>query len=52
MFLALVALMLLGATNVSAEEISLQEVPFWQHGKTGEPWGLDAPKTIQITAGE
>ena len=52
MFLALVALMLLGATNVSAEEISLQEVPFWQHGKTGEPWGLDAPKTTQITAGE
>ena len=45
MFLALVAMMLLGAMNVSAEEISLQEVPFWQH----EPglWGLDAPKNTQ-----
>lgn len=49
MFLALVAMMLLGAMNVSAEEISLQEVPFWQH----EPglWGLDAPKNTQITVG-
>ena len=45
MFLAL-ALMVLGAMNVSAEEISLQEVPFWQH-ETGL-WGLDAPKNTQI----
>ena len=47
MFLALVAMMLLGALNVSAEEISLQEVPFWQH----EPglWALDAPKNTQAT---
>lgn len=35
MFLALMALMLFGAMNVSAEEISLQEVPFWDHPKTG-----------------
>ena len=49
MFLALVALMLLGATNVSAEEISLQEVPFWQHEKG--LWALDAPKNTQITVG-
>ena len=46
MFLAL-ALMVLGAMNVSAEEISLQEVPFWQH-ETGL-WGLDAPKNTQAT---
>ena len=45
MFLALVALMLLGAMNVSAEEISLQEVPFWQH--EAGLWGLDAPKNTQ-----
>ena len=46
MFLAL-ALMVLGAMNVSAEEISLQEVPFWQH--EAGLWGLDAPKNTQIT---
>ena len=45
MFLALVAMMLLGAMNVSAEEISLQEVPFWQH--EAGLWGLDAPKNTQ-----
>lgn len=45
MFLAL-ALMVLGAMNVSAEEISLQEVPFWQH-ETGL-WGLNAPKNTQV----
>ncbi|MCR4957435.1 MAG: hypothetical protein K6B13_02350 [Prevotella sp.] len=44
-----VALMLcmLGATNVNAEEISLAEVPFWQH----EVWGLDEPKNTQIKVG-
>ena len=47
MFLALVAMLLLGAMNVSAEEISLDEVPFWQH-ETGL-WGLDAPKNTQAT---
>ena len=46
MFLAL-ALMMLGAMNVSAEEISLQEVPFWQH--EAGLWGLDAPKNTQAT---
>lgn len=49
MFLALVATMLLGAMNVSAEEISLQEVPFWAH--EAGLWGLDAPKNTQITVG-
>lgn len=49
MFLALVALMLLGAMNVSAEEISLQEVPFWDHPKTGGVWGLNAPKDTPST---
>jgi len=39
--LALLAALLLGATNVSAEEISLQEVPFWQH-EGG--WGLSEAK--------
>lgn len=39
-------------TPVNGDTISLQEVPYWQHGSTGEPWGLDAPKTTQITAGE
>ena len=45
MFLALVAMMLLGAMNVSAEEISLQDIPFWQH--EAGLWGLDAPKNTQ-----
>ena len=40
MFLAL-ALMMLGAMNVNAEEISLQEVPFC----TWDGWGLDARST-------
>ena len=48
MFLAL-ALMVLGAMNVSAEEISLQEVPFWDHPKTGGVWGLNAPKDTPST---
>ncbi len=48
MFFALVAMLLLGAVNVSAEEISLQEVPFWDHPKTGGVWGLDAPKDTQV----
>ena len=47
MFLALVAMLLFGATNVSAEEISLEEVPFWQH-ETGL-WALDAPKNTPAT---
>lgn len=41
MFLALVATMLLGAMNVNAEEISLQEVPFC----SWEGWGLNARST-------
>ena len=45
MFLAL-ALMVLGAMNVSAEEISLQEVPFWQH--EAGLWALNAPKNTQV----
>ena len=49
MFLALVAMMLLGAMNVSAEEISLKDVPFWQH--EDGLWGLDAPKNTQIEVG-
>ena len=49
MFLALVAMMLLGAMNVSAEEISLKDVPFWQH--EAGLWGLDAPKNTQIEVG-
>lgn len=47
MFLALVAMLLLGATNVSAEEISLEEVPFWQH--EAGLWALDAPKNTAAT---
>ena len=49
MFLALVAMMLLGAMNVSAEEISLKDVPFWAH--EDGLWGLDAPKNTQIEVG-
>ena len=48
MFLAL-ALLMLCAMNVSAEEISLQEVPFWDHPKTGGVWGLNAPKDTPST---
>ena len=47
MFFALVAMLLLGATNVSAEEISLQEVPFWAH--EAGLWGLEAPKNTPAT---
>ena len=47
MFLALVAMLLFGATNVSAEEISLEEVPFWQH--EAGLWALDAPKNTAAT---
>ena len=46
MFLAL-ALLMLGAMNVSAEEISLQDVQFWQHET--DLWGLDAPKNTEAT---
>ena len=46
MFLAL-ALMMLGAMNVSAEEISLEEIDFWQH--EDGLWGLDAPKNTKAT---
>lgn len=44
-----VALMLcmIGTTTVSAEEISLNEIPFWQH----EVWGQDEPKNTQIEVG-
>ena len=43
-FLAL-ALCTLGAMNVNADEISLQEVPFWQH----EVWGIDEPKAVEAS---
>ena len=46
MFLAL-AMMVLGAMNVSAEEISLQDVQFWQHET--DLWALDAPKNTEAT---
>ena len=42
MFFALVAMLLLGAMNVSAEEKSLQDVPFWTH-EGG--WGLEEAKS-------
>ncbi|MBR1448574.1 MAG: hypothetical protein IJ588_07515 [Prevotella sp.] len=45
MYLTL-ALMMLGVTNVSAEEISLQEVPFWTHS---DKWGLDEAKATAAT---
>ena len=44
MILALL-LMAVGAMNTRAEEISLDEIPFWQH----ETWGVDEPKTQQAT---
>ena len=46
MILALL-LCMAGATNVNAEEISLEEVPFWQH----EIWGVNEPKNTQIEVG-
>ena len=39
-------LCMMGAMNVNAEEISLEEVPFWQHESA---WGLEAPKTTPAT---
>ena len=49
MFLALVAMMLLGAMNVSADEvISLQDIPFWAHDDA-DPWDENAPKTASAT---
>ena len=47
-FLVVLAAMLLGATNVSAETVSLEEVPFWAHEST---WGPDAPKNTQLPKG-
>lgn len=47
MMIALVAL-LLGAMNVSAEEVSLETVPFWAHESA---WGLDAPKNTELQKG-
>ena len=48
MFLAL-ALMVLGAMNVSADEvISLQDIPFWAHDDA-DPWDENAPKTVSAT---
>lgn len=44
---ALLALMMLGAMNVNAEEISLQEIPYWQH--EDGLWSFDAPKNTQAT---
>ena len=44
MYLTL-ALMMLGVTNVSAEEISLQEVPFWAHTE----WGVNEAKATTAT---
>ncbi|MDE5784797.1 MAG: hypothetical protein K2H97_10835 [Prevotella sp.] len=52
MLFALV-LMVLGAMNVSAEEISLKDIPYWFHAKVGGgPWGLQIEKKTQITPGE
>ena len=39
-------LCMMGAMNVNAEEISLDEIPFWQHESA---WGLEAPKTTPAT---
>lgn len=47
-FLVVLAAMLLGATNVSAETVSLEDVPFWAHEST---WGPDAPKNTQLPKG-
>ncbi len=43
MMLALI-LMVLGAVDVCADDISLRDVPFWQHGSS---WGLGEPKSSQ-----
>ena len=37
-------LMVLGAVDVCADDISLRDVPFWQHGSS---WGLGEPKSSQ-----
>lgn len=47
-FLVVLAAMLLGAMNVSAETVSLEDVPFWAHEST---WGPDAPKNTQLPKG-
>lgn len=47
-FLVVLAAMLLGATNVSAETVSLEEVPFWQFE---DAFGPDAPKNTQLPKG-
>ena len=44
MILALL-LCMVGATNVSAAEVSLQDIPFWAHESD---WGLAAPKNEQV----
>lgn len=46
-FCALFALMMLGTMNVSAEEISLNVIPFWEH--EAGLWSFDAPKNTQTT---
>ncbi len=48
-FLIAMLLLMAGAMNASAEEISLDEVPFWQH--EAGLWGLDAPKNTEIARG-
>lgn len=47
-FLVVLAAMLLGAMNVSAETVSLEEVPFWQFENA---FGPDAPKNTQLPKG-
>ena len=47
-FLVVLAAMLLGAMNVSAETVSLEDVPFWAH-ESG--WGLEAQKNTQLPKG-
>lgn len=47
-FLVVLAAMLLGAMNVSAETVSLEDVPFWQFE---DVFGPDAPKNTQLPKG-
>lgn len=47
-FLVVLAAMLFGAMNVSAETVSLEDVPFWAH-ESG--WGLEAQKNTQLPKG-
>lgn len=46
LFFVALAAMLFGAMNVSAEEVSLETVPFWAHETA---WGKDATKNTPAT---